>query len=406
MILALLLAAAQTPVRPAIQRYTVDAKQSELGFDGSSSLHDFTGRTKNVRGELTLCLPDPRMCARGRVLALASSLDTDSSGRDEDMHELLEVDAHTNLVFRIERSGPLPVGWDNTTIQGAFSVRGVEVPKEVQVEVLRLADGALRIRGRSRVKMSAFGIKPPKVLFIKTADEVETWWDLMLVPVAAKAVAAQSYVIEVNERFQRPGGEVVPSQRHSERLWVSERGSLWERGGSWHVASSEGVCAIDVARGSVLAPAEPAETAFGELALQLDKLRADLATAKPERRESLASNIATFEKMIALAPASAEPEVDESEGVVVRIGGTTWLEVHGRRGDGNFAALLATLDGFPRAVRDVLASLEGVPERVIVRSATLAGAQTLEIQVGAAEVGELPDWALAPSSWCRASTDE
>ena len=54
-----LLCVQQTPLRPAVERFAVDAAESVVGFDGSSMLHDFTRTSHAVHG--SACV-DPLRC--------------------------------------------------------------------------------------------------------------------------------------------------------------------------------------------------------------------------------------------------------------------------------------------------------------------------------------------------------
>ena len=56
---------------------------SRVGFDAKSTLHDFSGVTSAVEGELDVCLARPGEGCSGRISVRAASLDTGLGKRDE-----------------------------------------------------------------------------------------------------------------------------------------------------------------------------------------------------------------------------------------------------------------------------------------------------------------------------------
>ncbi len=396
MLSTVLFALLQAPVRPAVERFAIDPSRSTVGFRGSSDLHDFEGRTRNVAGELLLDAGDPRRCAVGAVLVLARSLDTDSTRRDSKMRDLLEADTHAHIAFELgAASDPLPAEHGEMHVQGTFVVRGIPLPKVVAVALEHLPGGALRVHGEASLAMSDFGIEPPSVLFLDTDDEVEAFWDLVLEPVPSARVSARTHALSVVSEFTGPGEAPQRSERR-ERFFVCDDGVLWDRGETWHVAGGEGRSSVDLARARALPAPSTAEETASELARERERIAA--------RYGVFAGDVARerVDRLLAFAPPDAPPEIARtSDGFSVRLGGETWLEVSGRIGEGDFGACLAGIEGLPESVRTALAELDGVPERVFLRTATLAGTETLEIRASAAQPGELCDWALTPSRWIR-----
>lgn len=414
LLLHALFALAQDPVRPAVERYAVDPAASEVGFDGSSTLHDFTGRTRSVSGELRIAPLDPRTCTAGSVRAVARTLDTDSKGRNSEMREKLQVEKHPELVFELGGAADgLPGARGAVLVRGKFVVRGAELARDVRVEVERLAGGALRVKGRAKLEMSDFGIEPPSLLFISTDDEIEAFWDLTLRPVdgGRDRLAARSHALAVTEEVRRPGEAPVRRER-AERVFLAEvsgrEACLWDRGAVWHVSGPAGsgpggAHSIDLATATERDAAVPAETLFADLEGERASLAAQLEGARDSRRDALTSALARIDKALSLAPPAGEPErVEREGGFALLLAGEPWLEVSGARAEGDLAPALLRLEGLPAAVRDALADLRGVPERVLVRTTSLTEARTLELRAGPAEPAELPAWSLSPDAWVAA----
>jgi polyisoprenoid-binding protein YceI len=346
-----------SPPRPAFQRFAVVAERSEVGFDASSTLHDFTGRSRRVSGELRARLDDLASCAGGSVRVEAKSLDTGVSGRDKDMREELEVSTYPTIEFRLAGATGTPGTSSEARpveLAGAFVIHGRRVPVDARTSVVRLEAGGLWVEGRAKLRLSDFDIDPPSILFVDVDDEVEAWWKLALEPVPAEQREATRRVLDVVETWTEDGE--TRRRASSEALWTTDGGAtLWERRSTWVVRRDE-VRRVRLATGAV----EIAEvTAAGE-----------------------------------------SPEVERADGrLVAMVGGETRLEVEGLRGSERVCAVLAGVDGLAPAIRDLLHSVEGVPTRAVLRRATAQGERTLEIRVGDAVAGLLPDWALSPEEW-------
>ena len=55
---------------------------------------------------------------------------------------------------------------------------------------------------RFELEMSDFGIEPPRVFLMKTADEVDVFFDIALVPVETRWVPAESFELRVSETVE------------------------------------------------------------------------------------------------------------------------------------------------------------------------------------------------------------
>lgn len=179
------LAPAPPPPRPPPRTlFKLDAKGSKVGFDGSSSLHDFTGATTALKGEVEFRLDAPADAPRAFVEVDARTLDTGNSSRDKDMHhDCLESAKWTTMQFKIESLADLKT--ESATrfqarARGTFTCHGRERKVEAPFKAELSGAAGLRIEGELRIKMSDFGITPPTALggLIKTHDDVRVWFVL------------------------------------------------------------------------------------------------------------------------------------------------------------------------------------------------------------------------------------
>src|SRR5262245_32639446 len=162
------------------QRWSILPALSRVGFDAKSTLHDFSGSTQKVEGELVANLAHPDVGCRGKVTVDASSLDTGEPERDAEMRAALGLSASPQLAF--EWSGFLTESSDAAamktagTVVGKLTIHGttreITMPVRISVDASRRAS----VEGEVEIQMKDFGVKPPRKLgVLKVEDTVKIW---------------------------------------------------------------------------------------------------------------------------------------------------------------------------------------------------------------------------------------
>jgi polyisoprenoid-binding protein YceI len=273
----LLVSLLATPSVPAfdLERYEIDARSSTVGFDGTSTLHDFTGKTHAITGDLRADPSDPSRLAGGAVWIEARTLDTDNRTRDGEMRDLLDVERCPQIVFRLDsvqrtRAG----GAREFTAQGRFTIKGVEKPRVVRFHVDPVPPapgepaGELRVLGEARLCLTEHGIERPGVLFAKVDDAVRVWFDLRLRPVADPGVDAFVRTLRVDQEFLPLAPGNAPERTSgTDLLWRTDSSVLWERGLDrvWILEDAHGLASVDPRTGSSRPVGEPWGRALEQL---------------------------------------------------------------------------------------------------------------------------------------------
>src|SRR5262245_28316140 len=127
--------------------WTVLPALSRVGFDGKSTLHDFTAATSSVEGELEADLSHPDATPRARIRVRVAGLDSGNSDRDAEMRAILQAEAHPVLEFELTRfeAGAVDVAAQRCagTAHGRLGIRGVT--QEVAMPVRLSIDDARRL---------------------------------------------------------------------------------------------------------------------------------------------------------------------------------------------------------------------------------------------------------------------
>jgi polyisoprenoid-binding protein YceI len=166
--------------------FVIEAEKSWVRFDAAAPLHEFSGITHKVSGEMSGIPKRLQETGKGRVVLEAATLDTDIGVRNKKMRSLLETDRYPEIEFTLDSlesidEKEIPQGKLHFVVRGQLIVRGVtqEIRSEVDIE---FEEGRLHIRGNFPTKMTDFGINPPSILGLKVRDEVTVIFDLVASP--------------------------------------------------------------------------------------------------------------------------------------------------------------------------------------------------------------------------------
>jgi len=277
--LSLLLLAFQTLQAPpalGIERYEIDPANSTIGFDGTSPLHNFSGKTHAITGDLRADRADIGHLAGGAVWIDVRTLDTGNNSRDEEMRDLLGAKKFPQIAFGLDSvQGQLVKGRLEYTAQGRFTIKGVEKPHLVKFHIDPVApakgepEHMLRVLGELRLDMTEHGVKPPGVLITKVSDELRIWLDLRLRPMPDAGVDALVRTLKVEEEFTPSApGAALQKQSSTELAWSSGTSRLWERRTDplWVLGNADGLVSIDPRSGHAQAAAELLQQAMQQLA--------------------------------------------------------------------------------------------------------------------------------------------
>ncbi|MBS2023773.1 MAG: YceI family protein [Deltaproteobacteria bacterium] len=180
---------------------------SKLSIEGDSTLHKWSARARVVK--LTTSAADSTDGATADVEAAiraghfkgaelsvpAAGLTSGEDGLDDNMRKALKAGPFPSIVFHIDTYEALPPTADSELMKldlhGTLTIAGVARPVDVIAQVSRATSG-VRIQGSKLVRMTDFKVEPPVLMFgaIKTADQVEVKFELVLRSVAGSSMEA------------------------------------------------------------------------------------------------------------------------------------------------------------------------------------------------------------------------
>lgn len=123
-----------------------------------------------------LSMEEAATSLRGTIEVSMADLISDNKKRDTNMQETLESDTFPKAVFEIKE---VSAKGASHLLKGTMSLHGVTKPMSFEGSITQ-EGSKVRIKASSMIKMSDFGIKPPKMVFLTVRDQVDLSVDVLL----------------------------------------------------------------------------------------------------------------------------------------------------------------------------------------------------------------------------------
>jgi polyisoprenoid-binding protein YceI len=160
--------------------YRIVTGPSWVRFDAKAFLHNFAGQTAQIEGIIRVGDANRLSDAEACVQIDAASLDTGNSTRDGIMrNDHLETARFPTIDFLLKATEGVTHqdGSWQFTVSGTLSLHGVS--REIQFPVQARQEGdAFLLRGKLPVKMTDYGIRIPRFLFLTVEDRVMVSFDV------------------------------------------------------------------------------------------------------------------------------------------------------------------------------------------------------------------------------------
>jgi hypothetical protein len=173
---------------------------STLQLEGDSTLHRYHARARNF--SVTFVVDEGRVPAGSAptvegvlrsqavvgvaVVVAVAELQSGEADLDTNLRKALHADVHREIRYDMFGYEVRPAKTSGTrlaiALHGRLTIAGAAHESEVLAEASPTTDGGLRFTGSRDLLMSAFGIKPPRLMLgaLKVADRVTVRFDLTL----------------------------------------------------------------------------------------------------------------------------------------------------------------------------------------------------------------------------------
>ena len=124
-----------------------------------------------------LSMEDSPLSLHGSIEVALADFASDNKKRDEHMHETMESSKFPKALFEVKEV--VSKGGDKYLLNGTLNLHGVSKPVAFEGNIAAQGE-SVRIKADSMIKMSDFGITPPKMMFLTVRDQVDLSVDVVL----------------------------------------------------------------------------------------------------------------------------------------------------------------------------------------------------------------------------------
>ncbi len=165
------------------KQYQLDASQSKLLFEVSSTLHDVCGQAKSVAGKVNFDKATGKVSLPMQIEIAIDSMDTGNSRRDKAMRKMFQSDQYPVIRWSATQIDCRPGEVAETMLcdaAGTLDIRNIKREKKFQV-FLTFYEEQVQAKGDLSIERKDFELKTPSLLgFIRVGQEVkikfETDW--------------------------------------------------------------------------------------------------------------------------------------------------------------------------------------------------------------------------------------
>lgn len=166
------------------QSIKVVPKESKIGVEGTSTIHDWEMTTSAINGSASFSKEGDQLEITGTKITLkAVDLKSDNSGLDDKAHEALKAKKHPSITFSQTEMVTVKTTANafKGTVRGNLTIAGET--KAVSIPISgSVAQNNLKVSGKVSLKMTQFGMEPPRAMLgtIRAGDEITVNFEVVL----------------------------------------------------------------------------------------------------------------------------------------------------------------------------------------------------------------------------------
>jgi len=147
-----------------------------MKIEGTSSLHDWHINVEEQSGDLSLEQAEDFMINYLKLTVMSESLKSGKSRMDKNTYKALNSDDYNKITFKYLKTSEVKKLSENIyEVNGLGELTISGTTREVLMSLkIELKDNMVILTGKNDLKMTDFGIEPPRALLgtIKTGDEI------------------------------------------------------------------------------------------------------------------------------------------------------------------------------------------------------------------------------------------
>lgn len=155
-----------------------------LTVAGTSTLHDWkeTSSKGSVNAVFTMSGNKISDLALLVFTVPVTSLKSEHKTMDNNTYKALKANKHPEIAYTLSSATVTPVNATTFTIKtkGKLTIAGTTRETDVDATAKVNADNSITVTGSKKLKMTDYGVTPPKVMMIKTGNDLTISYNLRL----------------------------------------------------------------------------------------------------------------------------------------------------------------------------------------------------------------------------------
>lgn len=164
-----------TTISTRSQTYKLDASASTFTITGTSTLHDWEIVARSISGDAEIEISEDEMVTvkNLKLIVGVDGLDSGKSAMDKNTVKALNGEEYPVIRFTLSEPA-MSMQDEMISATGTLEIAGQKQTIEVKGKTMPFYLEEARFEGKYKMKMTDFGVEPPKALMgtIKTGDDI------------------------------------------------------------------------------------------------------------------------------------------------------------------------------------------------------------------------------------------
>lgn len=181
--LIVLLVSLHLPFAPLAQtRYRSSA--ATITVSGTSTLHDWKETSAKGVANAVFMISNNKISDLSLLVFTlpVTSLKSEHKSMDNNTYKALKAGKHPEIAYTLSSATVIPVNATTFTIKtrGKLTIAGTTRETDVEATAKLNPDNSISVSGSKKLKMTDYGVTPPKVMMIKTGNDLTISYQLKL----------------------------------------------------------------------------------------------------------------------------------------------------------------------------------------------------------------------------------
>ena len=158
------------------------AVNANVTVAGTSTLHDWKETSSKGSANAVFVINSNKVSGLNQLVFTipAKSLKSESSSMDNNTYKALKADKNPDITYKLSSATVTEVNPGTYTInsKGKLTIAGTTRETDVVATAKLNADHSLSVSGSKKFNMTDYNISPPKVMMMKTGNEINISYNL------------------------------------------------------------------------------------------------------------------------------------------------------------------------------------------------------------------------------------